>query len=516
MAVSLKATSKATMKRIISDNAKTVHTSNLPQSYIVNTEELLQQMQGKYTGRGYNLRTFLEFMSAEVSVCPSDTVKALNSWGFPPKNQFAQCLKRYAERNDKPGNKAWGKVASTLFGIFAATVWPNKSGQIKPKGRHYYGMKLLDVVPNESNTDTKLDSPPSTPSTTSWGSQSTTTTSSRTMQRRALPSVKRRRKTLKKTEFQPYYDVLQNPQTYVVRVFLPLVTPKEIKKVQIDSNLAQKSLSISGSYIPGNNIGQNLIGLFNIRRPLEPIFYADDAHYGPFQLHITLPNDIKDDEDAVKVAHESWGLAFQYTRRQQVEQASIKLSSCFGTCNINSNATKAPPSTTNDDEDDEDDEDDDDDADVGDDEDDDDDHDDGDRKVQKTKSPTTQRSKPSPDATTQKTQTRTKPAKKTTHSSNPSSAAASQEITSTDTPKPNLLGRSVSVEGSVWGSPYAGKQYHGTITEIIRHTSGPNKDFDTYHVKFDDCTDQFSLSDMLQFRFITQEEHDLLFDSHQF
>ena len=86
----------------------------------------------------------------------------------------------------------------------------------------------------------------------------------------------------------------------------------------------------------------------------------------------------------------------------------------------------------------------------------------------------------------------------------------------TDTPKPNLLGRSVSVEGSVWGSPYAGKQYHGTITEIIRHTSGPNKDFDTYHVKFDDCTDQFSLSDMLQFRFITQEEHDLLFDSHQF
>ena len=243
-AASVKATGKDKMQRIMSDNAKAVHTSNLPQPYILNTEELILQMQSEYTGKGYNLRTFLEFMSAEVSVCPLDTTKALSNWGFLPKNVFAQRLKRYADHNDRPANKAWGKVASTLFGIFAAIVWPNRSKHMKPKRRHYYGMKLLHFASNES--DTSLASPPSTPSTTSWGSQSTTTTPSLTQPIRTVSFAERRRKTLKKMGFQPYYDVLQNPQTYVVRVFLPLVSPKEIQKVQIDSNLAQKSLSISG------------------------------------------------------------------------------------------------------------------------------------------------------------------------------------------------------------------------------------------------------------------------------
>jgi hypothetical protein len=492
--LSVKSTSKSSMQRLMRENADISRKAALPEPYLVNIEALTPLMLYKYTGNDANVPIFLQFLNEEVEICPLDVSKVLKSWGSPKQADFASRLARFAFESEAGDlNKAWGKVASTLFNIFASIAWPNKSKSIKPLWRCFYGVRFrFPRLPDGLSTPTT----PSTPSTASWDSKSSTSLRSRTASwdsgtstthrvkhRSSLTSSRASqnstpyrshfsshtasyplKKAAMRNVFIPYYDVLQNEDTYVVRIFLPLVTPQEMKSIKIDSNLSRKTLNISGTYIPGSNIGQNLVGLFGIRRPLQPIFYQPANHYGPFDLQVALPSDIQDYQDSVKVGHECWGVAFQYARRKQIEHASIHLSSCFGSCHVDSDEKKTQDGTV----------------------------DESSTSAVNTADDVSNNAVP----------------ERSDHQSVLAEAASSSIALA----RPTLLGRSVSVPGEMWGPMYNGTTYTGYVRRCTRNTVGANAGFDTYRVVFEDCTDEFSLSDLKSFGVITEDEFTLLFD----
>ena len=492
--LSVKSTSKSSMQRLLRENADITRKAALLEPYLVDIEVLTPLMLDKYTGNDANVPIFLQFLVEEVEICPLDVTKVLKSWGNPKQADFASRLARFALESEAGDlNKTWGKVASTLFNIFASIAWPHKSKSIKPLWRCFYGVRFrFQRLPDGLSAPTT----PSTPSTASWDSGTSTSLRSRTASwdsgTSAKPRVKHRsltssrvsqnstsyrphfsshtasyplKKAARQNVFIPYYDVLQNEHTYVVRIFLPLVTPQEMKSIKIDSNLSRKTLNISGTYIPGSNIGQNLVGLFGIRRPLQPIFYQPANHYGPFDLQVALPSDIQDYKDSVKVGHECWGVAFQYVRRKQIEHASIHLSSCFGSCHVESDEKIIPDSTVD-------------------------------------------QSSTSAVNTANDVLNHAVPER-----SNQQFDALAEAASSNIAPvRPTLLGRSVSVPGEMWGAQYNGTTYTGYVRKCTRNTVGPNAGFDTYRVVFEDCTDEFSLSDLKSFGVIAEDEFTLLFD----
>lgn len=82
-----------------------------------------------------------------------------------------------------------------------------------------------------------------------------------------------------------------------------------------------------------------------------------------------------------------------------------------------------------------------------------------------------------------------------------------------------LIGREVTFDGSLWNDDrYKNKTYHGTVAKLTRPTRGLSKGYDLYHVKIrgEKTLQKFSLSDLLAFGFITDDEYTSLNNEYQY
>ena len=305
---------------------------------------------------------FLQFLLLRTEICPTDRVKDIQQWGRIKQSSFADMLGHFASQRDLKCT-SWGKTVSRLFEFFAQTIWPKttKKDNVIKKARCLYGLRLTDCsgsdIVHEANRDRfistrstrgsgyntpdiSLSSPGSSSSISTPDSRSSDYSPYSTPVHRAgnsmtfsyptRPSKSRR----SQMHFEPFYDILENGECYVVRIFTPVMAPDAAGKLQIKTNLAEKKLTITGAYIPGCIIGDQLVQKFGIHKPLISSTCSEVKSCGYMNLEITLPTDIKDDEESMQVAHAMWGLAIHFPRRKQIQDVSLRFTSCFGTCNL--------------------------------------------------------------------------------------------------------------------------------------------------------------------------------------
>jgi len=72
----------------------------------------------------------------------------------------------------------------------------------------------------------------------------------------------------------------------------------------------------------------------------------------------------------------------------------------------------------------------------------------------------------------------------------------------------SLLGMEIELPGKKWGSMYKGRTYPGVISRFTR-TEG----YVIWFGEFDDCQESFDITDLLDYKLVSQEQHDLLRDS---
>ena len=481
-ALSAKATTTKKMKAIL-NNVASQESRAVSTPRCIDVDEIFQAFQDhKYTGSDEKVKFFLQFIAARVHVCPLDNVRRLRAWGMPKKSLFALALRQFAqtsEDQDIKNVKAWGNTIGRLFKIFAQILWPNKHQLVKARHRCMYGIRIRpEYIPNTTELIPAFPNDFESPtydqeSNRRWSTGSTSSGySDTTAPMIAQPQHTTGNGTHRTGQIKPFYDILENAHCYVVRIVIPLMDSADAKRIQVHSNLAQKVLTVSGSYIPGCMIGEPMEQLFSIRSPLLPVIYAPANANGCFHLDIALPSDIKDDEESIKFNHALWGIGIQYPRRKTIGQVTINFSSCFGNCHLGTSrptekeSESDGPSTERDDQ---------------------------------TPAPEDNSvivdSPDQPEAPPQESQTST-PTTPTTQDRKLSTLS--------------LVGRVVSVHGSLWGARYKGKTYHGKVTRITRPTRGKLKGYYVYWVKFSDCVEKFSLSDLQGFGAITDEEYDTL------
>ena len=334
-AASVKSTNAQKLRQLIGTAVKETN-ATATSKYVVDPVVLLPKLKQLYTGDDDRVDVFISFMSDEVEVCPYDNCKRLVDWGTPTNSAVSQQLRVYAQKYGKASLslvKAWGKTCRTLFEAFAQIVWPSKSKYVKTKRRCLFGIRLKqDLGHSPSNTRQASTAFPRRVSLDSLSSQSTS--KSKTP---LPPGIKNNRR---RDKFTPYYDILENNHCYVIRVVLPLMDEGDAKGITFDCNMAKKSLNVSGSYIPGCHIGDQVIQQFGIQSPLLSVIHSPMHTTGWFDIHIPLPTDVKDDESALNIAHVPWGIAIYLPRRKTTGSVAINFSSCFGSVNLMKESTE--------------------------------------------------------------------------------------------------------------------------------------------------------------------------------
>ena len=502
--------------------------------------------------------TFLQFILLTTEICPKDNIKKIQSWGKVKQSTFAEHLGHFASQRNL-NYPSWGKTVNVLLTSLAQQIWPKSAqniiGKIK-KNRSWYGLRFktfngyndsFSTPTSDRDRHSDSDSPQSlssTPVSTSGSSESSYSP--------ATPfSTHLTRTRHSKMQFQPYYDILENGDCYVVRIFTPAMAPQDANKLQITSNLAQKYVSVTGAYIPGCVIGDQLTDQFGIHKPLTSSICSQPKKSGYMDLKIALPTDIKDDERSIQFAHVMWGLAIHFPRRKQVQDVSMRFTSCFGTCNLDvehTNSLTNKKATTDD--------------------------------VQKAAEP---RQTSSMDITEQKAtvdgvqkaveprtipqtespvdpqgtntkatgkrtprsrkrkatgkQTTRSPKRNSTRKRTTRSAkrkttvkhktqstspkATTSKATSKRTTPPvrerlnskqDLIGRTFSLRGELWGEAFAGNLYDMTVIRLVKTIkTGDTKKYDTFILREDDDQDdneyEFYLGDLKDFGLLTEEEY---------
>ena len=334
-AASVKSTNAQKLRQLIGTAVKETN-ATATSKYVVDPVVLLPKLKQLYTGDDDRVDVFISFMSDEVEVCPYDNCKRLVDWGTPTNSAVSQQLRVYAQKYGKASLslvKAWGKTCRTLFEAFAQIVWPSRSKYVKTKRRCLFGIRLKqDLGHSPSNTRQASTAFPRRVSLDSLSSQSTS--KSKTP---LPPGIKNNRR---RDKFTPYYDILENNHCYVIRVVLPLMDEGDAKGITFDCNMAKKSLNVSGSYIPGCHIGDQVIQQFGIQSPLLSVIHSPMHTTGWFDIHIPLPTDVKDDESALNIAHVPWGIAIYLPRRKTTGSVAINFSSCFGSVNLMKESTE--------------------------------------------------------------------------------------------------------------------------------------------------------------------------------
>ena len=568
-AASVRSTSSTKLKQIVGSAVKETNTTTTSK-YLVDPVVLLPQLKQVYTGHQDRIDVFLSFMSDEVEVCPHDNVKRLTNWGTPTNAEISTQLCVYAQKYGKASIsrvKSWGKTTGSLFEAFASIVWPNRSKFVKTKRRCLYGIRLKqqDLGGSPSNTLQTSSHTPTFPRRVSLGSVSSQSSSE---PKTLPPGIKNNRR---RDKFTPYYDILENNQCYVIRVVLPLLDEADAQGITFDCNFAQKRLNISGSYIPGCHIGDQVRQRFGIHSPLLSVIHSPMHTTGWFDISIPLPTDVKDDEDALNIAHILWGMAIYLPRRKTTGTVAINFSSCFGSVNLTRESTamtqpldlqsdlmQGVTSLTS---------------------------------AQRT-SKTTTRGKQSRRSghnesedesstndllqgvtslssaqrthktTTGKEKKRQKPvqprtnkhsAKKRKGISRVPSKTNDQETSNPDAPahkrtkhrereskvisqkptkprrlrhttvtttftKDDLIGRQCTIAGVHFGKRYSHKRYKGRVVSCERRSDKDRKEYDYYKVGIEGDTNdhEMSLSDLMKFSIITETEYDDLDDEYQF
>ena len=444
---------KQQMKHILTD-AK----NNTMIPYEIQEHKFISPLNAEFKGDTKKIPVLLQFLSSEMEVCPLDNTKDLREWGMPDRAQVSNRLDAFSRVHCSDLSvKSWGKSLQRLFNEFAKVMWPKKHDKVKLKSRHLFGLRFKNPNPRDTpgsatsrSTDgsSSIQSPFSSASTSPF-----TTPSPRTSKSRRYTNA-----------FVPYFDILQNSNCYVVRIFTPLMKPDDAKNIKFHSNLAQKSLQVCGSYIQGCQIDDQLTKNWKIQKPLTSLICSQTRESGYFDLKIALPMDIKDDEKAISTTHTMWGFAIHFPRRKQVQDVTIKFTSCFGECKLEVKQSDE-------------------------------------KKISPTKL------------------TKTIPAEQNGHP--PASAEEKEDgapATSSPPEKTSLIGREVRIEGKHWGVDYAGKTYTGHIIKIERLQDDNRGEYDHYicEIEDQDELEKFSLSYLLAFDLILAKEYDELNDQFQF
>ena len=270
-AASVKSTNPNRLRTIIRSAIHDNNTTTTP-AYVVDRDVLQPSMKKLYTGGQDRIDIFLRFMTDQVEVCPHDNIKCLTDWGTPTNAEFSKQLnaQSFGQASVKKC-KSWTKTSRILFTAFAQIVWPKKWKLVKTKRRCLFGIRFKEDFGGSPSNTVQTSCPtavrPRRISLDSLSSQSTSNTNT------PLPRPPGSTNSRRRDKFTPYYDILENNHCYVIRVVLPLMDEKDAKGITFNCNLAKKSLHISGSYIPGCNIGDEAHKQFRIQTPLLSTFH---------------------------------------------------------------------------------------------------------------------------------------------------------------------------------------------------------------------------------------------------
>jgi hypothetical protein len=440
----------------------------------------------------------LDFMASEhVDICPNDNAKAITNWGSAKQARLVKLVASFAQTMAVDSTISpvanWGKTVSRLYTIFATIVWPKSAPDIAQKYRCCAGIRI-NVTSEDHNTEADH------PNTNDLKSpMQGKTIESRLSFRTPSPRTSSRSKKM----FSPFFDILENGSTYVVRIILPLMDPQQARRIKFESNFTQKCLRVSGSYIPGCHIGDKLTREFSISAPLHPSIPAPSHNCGWFDLNIPLPSDIKDDACELNVSQVIWGLAVHLPRRKRMGEVAVQLNTCFGTANLG--VEDAAIQTTIEQ-----------------------DHKSATDEADHTET-TNEMSSSETDGTadlhkgTQQNKHRGLPSSDIPHSRRRSK----RRLATQQTPLPkrkkmtkhDLVGRRLSFPGEMWHADFTGQTYTGEITRIHRSGEAKDETIDVFQVKIDgekDGVEVFYLSDLLTMGFITQAEHDAVKDPYDY
>ena len=481
-----------------------------------------EALRADYTAKQAHAKVdlFLQFILLTTEICPRDHTSKIRGWGRMKQATFAEQLGYFASQRNVT-SQAWGKTVDRLLTLLAQKIWPRtaKDRTNIKKNRSWYGFRFngygdVSSIPTadhdrhiDINSPQSLSSTPvSTPGSSDSGcSLASPFTSPRIMTPFFTPLTRTSRS---KMQFQPYYDILENGDCYVVRIFTPAMTPQDANKLQITSNLAQKYVSVTGAYIPGCIIGDQLVNEFDIQKPLTSSICSQTKNSGYMDLKIALPTDIKDDEQSIQFAHVMWGLAIHFPRRKQVQDVTMRFTSCFGTCNLDVEHKSSPTNGQQKSSDD-------------------DDVDDVDTTTPQENKATgktltrTRRTATKKTITTKATENskRNTRLRRTTNKKrkvrSPSPATTPKATRKRKTPgrektitKQDLIGRTCSVRGELWDDSYAGQYYDMTVLRIVKTIKpGDTKKYDTFILEEDDHEYEFYLHDLKDFGIVTEEEY---------
>ena len=421
----------------------------------------------------------LSFLANACELCPSDTVKALTTWGQPHMKVIVAHLEQYANNREEFHRDQlpilWGKSFGAVFNKMKKVIWPNTHKkenvpQSLKKHRCIYGIRITQQLDSDIEDDSPISTPsggsiskqPYTPRTTPTHRMTIdmTTPHMPTTQCLSFPTPNHKKRarttslrTVKKHKgfnFEPYYDILHNNHIYVVRVFLPLMKPETVQGIDTKVNMAYRQIVMTGSYFPSTLIGIESAKKASLQQPLLPVVYANKDKCGQFQLTITLPADIKDSEERIQMTHDCWGITITVPRRKICHDAEVQLTTCFGSAKV----TSGPPQTSS-------------------------------TLQVPPRAPRNTHKEPEIDPTTPESPPPT--------------------VSKAD-PK-SLLGKILTVPGEKWGAQWKGRTYKGTITHF--HRSRKDKHI-YFTAEFDDVTEQLWLDELLKAKHISQECYDLL------
>ena len=183
-----------------------------------------------------------------MEICPRDHTNKLQAWGRVKQSTFAEQLGYFASQRNVL-SQAWGKTVDRLLTLLTQKIWPRTAKNRKniKKNRFWYGFRFngYDDVTADRDRHIDINSPQSlssTPVSTPGSSDSGTSLASpfRFPSPRIVTPFRTplTRASRSKMQFQTYYDILENVDCYVVRIFTPAMTPQDANKLQITSNLA--------------------------------------------------------------------------------------------------------------------------------------------------------------------------------------------------------------------------------------------------------------------------------------
>ena len=418
--------------------------------------EVTMSIMKKYTSNHELAVLIIQFFQDECAFCPTDHIRTLRQWGQPTTSQVAMSLQKYAIKHNKHGLvKQWGKPLCAIWRHLCVIIWPNTHSRNSPSKLQEYRKMYGFILRSKSQETTPLARTPAPKSKRSTAGGSTRKRIFMSpLDQNPQRSKHRRTSSTPSGNFSPYYDILYNQTVYMVRIFLPLMKPKAVNALKFSVNMGRRQCTVEGCYWPSTLIGEKAAKVVNMRVPLLPSIYAPEEANGTFYLEIGLPSDIKDDDQAIQVVHDSWGVLLRFRRRKIVHEAHIVMSSCFGGTTVST-----PNSTTT-------------------------------RAEQKS------------------------PALPQTRPTAPFQVLASPtvELKTVVTADPkSLIGREVQVCGSQWGDAYKDRKFTGSITS----TWTGNDDvrgfgYEYFKVSFEDCTEDFCLDELLEKKFITDAEHAVL------